>query len=133
VWYAQDPRGEKLLRTEDPLAEADKLLRILKEHSAQRMSTHKAAFEIAELQDKPFLAVHAVKQAAHLDSEAPASHCLLIRLVTWLAARERTVWPDVAAEVLAQEVTALTGAILQGSAHGSLVTKQARQQTTTCR
>jgi NMDA receptor-regulated protein 1 len=106
----QDPRGEKLLRTEDPLAEADKLLGTLKEHAAQRALTHEAAFEIALLQDKPFLAVHAVKQAAHLARDSPACHCMLVRLVKWLAERRRTVEPDVAAAVLDEEVSALTGA-----------------------
>lgn len=107
---AQDPRGEKLLQCKEPLAEASKLLGVLKRHAAQRLSTHEAAFEVALLQDKPFLAVHAVKHAVHLDGDAPAAHCLLVRLVLWLASRTRCIEPDIAAEVLAEEASALTGA-----------------------
>lgn len=41
-----DPDGEQLAKVAEPLAEAVKLVRMLKEHSGDRLQTHVLAFEV---------------------------------------------------------------------------------------
>ena len=41
-----DPDGDQLAKVADPLAEAVKLVRTLKEYSAHRLQTHVLAFEV---------------------------------------------------------------------------------------
>jgi peptide alpha-N-acetyltransferase len=112
----QDPRGERLLETEKPLEAADKLVQVLRKHAPDRITTHRAAFMVARHQNKPFLALKAVKLAAHLDCEHPVAHCLLAELLLWLQQREGSLANDTAQAVLDEELASLTG----GSLHGSL-------------
>jgi predicted Zn-dependent protease len=106
----QDPRGEKLLEIEKPLEAADKLVQVLRKHAAKRITTHRAAFMVARHQNKPFLALKAVKLAVHLDREHPVAHCLLAELLLWLQQREQSLANETAQAVLNEELATLTGA-----------------------
>lgn len=107
----QDPTGAKLLDTKEPLAEADKLVQVLRKHAAHRVSTHRAAFAVAKRQDRPFLALQAVKRAHRLGADAPEAHELVAQLVLWLQGRCRGTGSDVADSVLDVELRELTGAL----------------------
>ncbi|MBA0759073.1 hypothetical protein Gotri_022006 [Gossypium trilobum] len=61
-----DPYGERLLKTEDPLSEATKYLKLLLKNSPDSLETHLFSFE-------------AVKQLLRLDAEYPDSHRCLIK------------------------------------------------------
>ncbi|KAK8524977.1 hypothetical protein V6N13_015973 [Hibiscus sabdariffa] len=73
-----DPNGEKLLKTEDPLAEASKYLKLLQKHSPDSLETHLLSFEVNMRKQKILLAFQAVKQLLRLDAENPNSHRCLI-------------------------------------------------------
>ncbi|XVE88962.1 hypothetical protein DITRI_Ditri19aG0112000 [Diplodiscus trichospermus] len=73
----QDPFGEKLLKTEDPLSEATKYLKLLQKNSPDSLETHFLSFEVNMRKQKILLAFQAVKQLLRLDAENPNSHrCL---------------------------------------------------------
>ncbi|GMI93831.1 mutant,snc1-enhancing 6, EMBRYO DEFECTIVE 2753, OMISHA, NAA15 [Hibiscus trionum] len=74
-----DPYGEKLLKTEDPLAEASKYLKLLQKHSPDSLETHLLSFEVNMRKQKILLAFQAVKQLLRLDAENPDSHRCLIK------------------------------------------------------
>ncbi|KAK8664233.1 hypothetical protein V6N13_084031 [Hibiscus sabdariffa] len=74
-----DPNGEKLLKTEDPLAEASKYLKLLQKHSPDSLETHLLSFEVNMRKHKILLAFQAVKQLLRLDAENPDSHRCLIK------------------------------------------------------
>ncbi|KAE8718414.1 E3 ubiquitin-protein ligase [Hibiscus syriacus] len=74
-----DPYGEKLLKTEDPLSEATKYLKLLRKHSPDSLETHLLSFEVNMRKQKILLAFQAVKQLLRLDAENPDSHCCLIK------------------------------------------------------
>ncbi|XP_039045865.1 N-terminal acetyltransferase A complex auxiliary subunit NAA15-like [Hibiscus syriacus] len=74
-----DPYGEKLLKTEDPLSEATKYLKLLQKHSADSLETHLLSFEVNMRKQKILLAFQAVKQLLRLDAENPDSHRCLIK------------------------------------------------------
>ncbi|OMO54183.1 Tetratricopeptide-like helical [Corchorus capsularis] len=74
-----DPYGEKLLKTEDPLSEATKYLKLLQKHSPDSLETHLLSFEVNIRKQKILLAFQAVKQLLRLDAEHPDSHRCLIK------------------------------------------------------
>ncbi|GMI78062.1 mutant,snc1-enhancing 6, EMBRYO DEFECTIVE 2753, OMISHA, NAA15 [Hibiscus trionum] len=74
-----DPHGEKLLKTEDPLSEATKYLKLLQKHSPDSLETHLLSFEVNLRKQKVLLAFQAVKQLLRLDAENPDSHRCLIK------------------------------------------------------
>ncbi|XP_007024039.2 PREDICTED: N-alpha-acetyltransferase 16, NatA auxiliary subunit [Theobroma cacao] len=74
-----DPYGEKLLKTEDPLLEATKYLKLLQKNSPDSLETHLLSFEVNMRKQKILLAFQAVKQLLRLDAENPDSHCCLIK------------------------------------------------------
>ncbi|KAK8491677.1 hypothetical protein V6N13_023899 [Hibiscus sabdariffa] len=74
-----DPYGEKLLKTEDPLSEATKYLKLLQKHSPDSLETHLFSFEVNMRKQKILLAFQAVKQLLRLDAENPDSHRCLIK------------------------------------------------------
>ncbi|XVE52132.1 hypothetical protein DITRI_Ditri02bG0097600 [Diplodiscus trichospermus] len=74
-----DPYGEKLLKTEDPLSEATKYLKLLQKNSPDSLETHLLSFEVNMRKQKILLAFQAVKQLLRLDAENPDSHCCLIK------------------------------------------------------
>ncbi|XP_038999817.1 N-terminal acetyltransferase A complex auxiliary subunit NAA15-like [Hibiscus syriacus] len=74
-----DPHGEKLLKTEDPLAETSKYLKLLQKHSPDSLETHLLSFEANMRKQKILLAFQAVKQLLRLDAENPDSHRCLIK------------------------------------------------------
>ncbi|XP_039033879.1 N-terminal acetyltransferase A complex auxiliary subunit NAA15-like [Hibiscus syriacus] len=51
-----DPHGEKLLKTEDPLAETSKYLKLLQKHSPDSLETHLLSFEANMRKQKILLA-----------------------------------------------------------------------------
>ncbi|XWS11877.1 hypothetical protein CRYUN_Cryun37aG0038800 [Craigia yunnanensis] len=74
-----DPFGEKLLKTEDPLSEATKYLKLLQKNSPDSLETHLLSFEVNMRKHKILLAFQAVKQLLRLDTENPDSHRCLIK------------------------------------------------------
>ncbi|XP_021298782.1 N-terminal acetyltransferase A complex auxiliary subunit NAA15 [Herrania umbratica] len=74
-----DPYGEKLLKTEDPLSEATKYLKLLQKNSPDSSETHLLSFEVNMRKQKILLAFQAVKQLLRLDAENPDSHGCLIK------------------------------------------------------
>ncbi|XVF25039.1 hypothetical protein REPUB_Repub13aG0179400 [Reevesia pubescens] len=100
-----DPYGETLLKTEDPLSEATKYLKLLQKHSPDSLETHLLSFEVNMRKQKILLAFQAVKQLLRLDAENPDSHCCLIKFfhkVSSMAApvtdAEKLVWSVLEAE-----------------------------------
>ncbi|MBA0822878.1 hypothetical protein Goarm_019647, partial [Gossypium armourianum] len=87
-----DPYGERLLKTEDPLSEATKYLKLLLKNSPDSLETHLHSFEVSMRKQKILLAFQAVKQLLRLDAEYPDSHrCLLTDA-------EKLVWSVLEAE-----------------------------------
>ncbi|CAG8552241.1 5817_t:CDS:10, partial [Racocetra fulgida] len=74
-----DPDGEKLLKTEDPLGEAFKFLLPLQELSPKRIETHLLGFEIYLRKKKYLLALRALLRAYNIDKENAALHNDIIR------------------------------------------------------
>lgn len=105
----QDPRGEKFIAQTDPLTEAGVLVELLNANAAQDMRSHEAAYEVSYRQDKPHMALKAVKQALELDSRSPSAHKLLIRLVVWLEKRLPVISIEVVREGMQAELKKLTG------------------------
>lgn len=105
----QDPRGEKFLAGADALAEASTLVEQLNANAAADMRTHEAAYEVSYRQDKPHVALKAVKRAVELDGSSPGAHMLLVRLMLWLEKRLPTITIQVAREGMQAELANLTG------------------------
>ncbi|CAG8665248.1 17380_t:CDS:10, partial [Dentiscutata erythropus] len=74
-----DPDGEKLLKTEDPLGEAFKFLLPLQELSPKRIETHLLGFEIYLRKKKYLLALKALLRAYSIDKENATLHNDIIR------------------------------------------------------
>ncbi|CAG8791171.1 4883_t:CDS:2, partial [Racocetra persica] len=74
-----DPDGEKLLKTEDPLGEAFKFLLPLQELSPKRIETHLLGFEIYLRKKKYLLALRALLRAYNIDKENATLHNDIIR------------------------------------------------------
>mmetsp|Transcript_486 Transcript_486/g.1020 ORF Transcript_486/g.1020 Transcript_486/m.1020 type:complete len:894 (-) Transcript_486:3118-5799(-) len=75
-----DPDGAKLAAVEDPLAEATKLVVMLKEHAGGRLTTHTAAFQVYIRKGRLLLALSAVQRAAAIAGAAhPEVHKALVR------------------------------------------------------
>jgi hypothetical protein len=107
----QDPLGKKLIATEQPLVEADKLVQMLKTHAPQDMRTHVAAFDVAERLDKPHLALKAAKHAVDLDAASPDAHVLRVRALLWLEKRLPQIEIKVARDGMQDELQKLTGVL----------------------
>ena len=105
----QDPLGKKLVDVEQPLAEADKLVQMLKTHAPQDLRTHVAAFDVAERLDKPHLALKAARQAVELDAASADAHCLRVRVLLWLERRLPQIEIKVAREGMEADLQKLTG------------------------
>jgi len=81
-----DPAGKELAATKDPLGEATKLVVELKKHAADKMETHKAAFEVYLRKGRLLLALQAVKAARKVGgAEHPDAFCMLVRMVDAVA------------------------------------------------
>lgn len=106
----QDPRGEKLLAGVQPLVEASSLVEQLVTNAASDMRTHEASYEVGYRQDKPHVALKAVKRAQELDCGSPVAHALLVRLMLWLEERLPGIPIAVAREGMQAELKKLTGA-----------------------
>ncbi|CAG8452976.1 18718_t:CDS:10 [Acaulospora morrowiae] len=74
-----DPNGEKLLKTDDPLGEAFKFLQPLQELSPKRIETHLLGFEIYFRKKKYLLALRSLLQAHKIDKENETLHNNVIR------------------------------------------------------
>eukprot|EP00892_Ulva_mutabilis_P003333 jgi/Ulvmu1/1371/UM011_0099.1 len=107
--FDEDPRGEKFLARVEPLAEASILVEQLSANAASDMRTHEAAYEVGYRQDKPHVALKAVKRAQQLDSSSSVAHTLLLRLMLWLEKRLPSIPIAVAREGMQAEVKKLTG------------------------
>lgn len=105
----QDPRGEKFLARVEPLVEASVLVEQLIGNAASDMRTHEMAYEVSYRQDKPHVALKAVKRAQELDSSSPVAHTLLVRLMQWLEKRLPSITIAVAREGMQEELKNLTG------------------------
>ncbi|XVF26699.1 hypothetical protein REPUB_Repub14bG0040800 [Reevesia pubescens] len=100
-----DPYGEKLLKTEDPLSEATKYLKLLQKNSPDSLETHLLSFEVNMRKQKILLAFQAVKKLLRLDAENPDSHRCLIKffhkvgsIPAPVADAEKLVWSVLEAE-----------------------------------
>lgn len=107
----QDPLGKKLLNTEKPLAEADKLVQMLREHAGKDMRSHVAAYEVSKRLDKPHLALRAARSATDLESSHPDAHCLRVQALLWLQERLPKVEIQVAREGMQNDLQKLTGTL----------------------
>ncbi|XP_078432271.1 tetratricopeptide repeat (TPR)-containing protein [Wolffia australiana] len=96
-----DPRGEKLVQVEDPLAEGTKYLRLLQKSSPKSMETHLLSFELNTRKQKVLLALQAVKHLVALDANDPDSHRCLIKFFHKLGSMGA---PDTDAEKLIWQV-----------------------------
>ncbi|XP_022739163.1 N-terminal acetyltransferase A complex auxiliary subunit NAA15-like isoform X1 [Durio zibethinus] len=99
------PFGEKLLKTEYPLSEATKYLKLLQKNSPDSLETHLLSFEVNMRKQKILLAFQAVKQLLRLDAENPDSHRCLIKFFHKLGSMpapltdaEKLVWGVLEAE-----------------------------------
>ncbi|KAA3489306.1 N-alpha-acetyltransferase 16, NatA auxiliary subunit-like [Gossypium australe] len=100
-----DPYGEKLLKTDDPLSEATKYLKLLQKNSSDSLETHLLSFEVNMRKQKILLAFQAVKQLLRLDADNPDSHCCLIKFFHKVSSMpapvsdaEKLVWSVLEAE-----------------------------------
>ncbi|MBA0745386.1 hypothetical protein Gogos_007963 [Gossypium gossypioides] len=100
-----DPYGEKLLKTDDPLSEATKYLKLLQKNSSDSLETHLLSFEVNIRKQKILLAFQAVKQLLRLDADNPDSHCCLIKFFHKVSSMpapvsdaEKLVWSVLEAE-----------------------------------
>lgn len=107
----QDPLGKKLLNTENPLAEADKLVQMLKEHAGKDIRSHIVAFDVAKRLDKPHLALRAARDATDLERSHPDAHCLRVQALLWLQERLPKVEIQVAREGMQNDLQKLTGVL----------------------
>ncbi|KAL4451836.1 hypothetical protein ABPG75_007498 [Micractinium tetrahymenae] len=118
-----DPDGEQLAATPDPLGEAAKLLRRLREHAGDELAVQQLSFEVYVRQGKLLLAVQAAKKAQQLAGPAdPSVHSMVVRLAAAVlaAAAEAAAeaggdgngaaMPPLALAVARQETAALLGA-----------------------
>ncbi|KAK9721134.1 hypothetical protein K7432_003662, partial [Basidiobolus ranarum] len=76
----EDPNGDKLASTENPLGEALQFLTPLQELAGNRIETHLLGFEIYIRQSKLLLALKALKSAHRIDAQNPTLHKQIIRL-----------------------------------------------------
>ncbi|XP_012445783.1 N-terminal acetyltransferase A complex auxiliary subunit NAA15 isoform X2 [Gossypium raimondii] len=100
-----DPYGENLLKTDDPLSEATKYLKLLQKNSSDSLETHLLSFEVNMRKPKILLAFQAVKQLLRLDADNPDSHCCLIKffhkvssMPAPVSGAEKLVWSVLEAE-----------------------------------
>lgn len=112
-----DPDGVQLAAVADPLAEAAKLLRRLREHAADKLLVQQLSFEVYLRQGKLLLAAAAAKKAAQLAGAAdPSVHSMVCRLADAVAvaaavpAGDAAALPPAALEVAQEEAAALLGA-----------------------
>lgn len=112
-----DPNGLQLAATPDPLGEAAKLLRRLREHAGQQPLVQQLSFEVFLRQGKLLLALQAAKKAAALSGAAdPAVHSMVARLADAVVAAAAApqdapgALPAQALEVAQAETAALLGA-----------------------
>jgi len=125
-----DPDGSGLLKTEDPLGEAKKLVDALLEHAGGWEESHLLAFEVARRKGKHLLALRAVKKALKLDpGSAPAHRNAVLFLVATRALPEGT--PAAVRDVVASESKALTGGASAADFHAAFV-KRARTLPERC-
>ncbi|KAK6795857.1 hypothetical protein RDI58_009312 [Solanum bulbocastanum] len=100
-----DPHGEKLIQTEDPLAEASKYLKLLLKHSPDFLETHLLSFDVNMRKQKILLALQAIKHLMRLDADDPKSHLCLMKffhkvdsLPTPVTDTEKLIWGVLEAE-----------------------------------
>jgi peptide alpha-N-acetyltransferase len=114
-----DPEGRQLAAVADPLAEASKLLRRLREHAGDKLLVQQLSFEVYLRQGKLLLAVHAAKAAQQVAGAAdPSVHSMVVRLAAAVvgaaaaaaaAASPEAAVPAVVLEVAQQETAGLLG------------------------
>ncbi|DBA72018.1 TPA: hypothetical protein ACH3X2_010757 [Trebouxia sp. C0005] len=76
-----DPDGKQLAATQEPLAEATKLVQQLKQYAGDRIKTHLLAFEVYMRKGRLLLSLQAVKHALKLAGAGhPDVHRLIVRL-----------------------------------------------------
>ena len=75
-----DPDGEQLAATQDPLGEAMKLVQRLRQHSGDRLGTHKLACNVYLRRHRLLLALKAVNNAIALEGVShPDVHSMVVR------------------------------------------------------
>lgn len=75
-----DPDGEQLAATQDPLGEAMKLVQRLRQHSGDRLGTHKLACDVYLRRHRLLLALKAVNNAIALAGAShPDVHGMVVR------------------------------------------------------
>lgn len=78
-----DPHGEKLLQTPDPLAEASKLMKMLIRGSPNKFENQILAYKVDIRRDKPLLALKDLQKAIDLaGKDHPAVHECIIDINT---------------------------------------------------
>ncbi|KAL4856126.1 N-terminal acetyltransferase A complex auxiliary subunit [Chlorella vulgaris] len=123
-----DPDGRQLAAVSDPLAEAAKLLRRLREHAGDKLLVHQLSFEVFLRQGKLLLATQATKKARQLAGEAdPSVHSMVCRLadaVVAAAAAPKADAPAVVQQVAEEEAAALLGASTASAAAAAAYRQQ---------
>ena len=102
-----DPEGRQLAAVADPLAEAAKLLRRLREHAGDKLLVQQLSFEVYLRQGKLLLAVHAAKAAQRVAGAAdPSVHSMVVRLAAAVvaAAAAAAASPEAAVPAVVLEV-----------------------------
>eukprot|EP00002_Diphylleia_rotans_P023039 TRINITY_DN4527_c0_g1_i1.p1 TRINITY_DN4527_c0_g1~~TRINITY_DN4527_c0_g1_i1.p1 ORF type:complete len:853 (+),score=231.37 TRINITY_DN4527_c0_g1_i1:68-2626(+) len=98
-----DPQGMELLKVQDPLAEALKIVNILQLHAAKRLETHQLAFEVHIRRGKYLLALRSIVQSLKI---APQDGTTLINVVRFVKAVQssRQLIPEVVLEAITEEL-----------------------------
>lgn len=69
-----DPHGKELLKCDNPLGEAAKIVSVLERHSGRNFDTHVLAFEVHMRRRKFLLALRAMLRAFKMDPRHPETH-----------------------------------------------------------
>ncbi|KAK9837789.1 hypothetical protein WJX74_005116 [Apatococcus lobatus] len=119
-----DPDGEQLAATQDPLGEAMKLVQRLRQHSGDRLGTHKLACDVYLRRHRLLLALKAVNNAIALEGTShPDVHSMVVRTCSAAESPSTTPaspqadgtskpqqeLPEVAEEVVREQITKLLG------------------------
>jgi len=69
-----DPDGEKLAKTEDPLSEATNFVKNLQLYFPDDLDTHLLAIQVYIRKDKPLLVLQALRRAVQINNDSPELH-----------------------------------------------------------
>ncbi|KAI5478629.1 hypothetical protein MNV49_004771 [Pseudohyphozyma bogoriensis] len=117
----QDPSGDKLLATKEPLDEALKFLKPLEKVAAGNVGTWLISFEVAIRREKYLQALTALKTAHSLSPSSPLLHPLIVRFAVFVPTL--TSFPSAVTETLQAGVKELIGDLSVDAFNSSVLQK----------